>query len=150
MTKASTARGFTLIELMVVVAILAIIAAVGYPAYVDQIRDARRADCRAALVSFAGAMERHFTENNSYQGAAAGGGNTGAPDADVFSSTCPLDGNDAFYNLTIDSATTTQYELRAAPTGPQSDDECGTLTIDNTGSKGVENADGGLTAADCW
>lgn len=141
-------RGFSLIELMVVVAIVAVIAAIAYPSYLQQIRKTRRADCSGALVSLGSAMERYFTVNSTYQGAGAGGGNTGA--STIFSATCPVDGGTATYNLTIQAATASTYNLRATPIGPQAYDKCGTLTLTNTGLKGVTGQDAGVTWQECW
>ena len=140
--------GFNLIELMIVVAIIGIIAAVAYPAYQQQIRDSRRADCAGALTSLGSSMERFFTVNNTYLGAGAGGGNTGAPT--IFSTTCPVDGGDATYNLTIQAATASTYTIQAAPVGRQTADKCGTLTLSNTGLKGVSGASAGVTWDECW
>ena len=123
------ARGITLIELMIAVAIVAIIAAVAYPSYLEQVRKTRRSDCSGALASLGSAMERHFTVNSTYLGAAAGGANTGAPA--IFATSCPVDGGVATYNLTIQAATATTYTLQAAPTGPQSGDKCGNFTLTN-------------------
>lgn len=141
-------HGFNLIELMIVVAIVGIIAAVAYPSYLEQIRQSRRADCSGALASLGSSMERFFTINNTYRGAAAGGADTGAPA--IFSATCPVDGGAATYNLTIQAATGSTYTVQAAPVGPQANDECGTLTLTNTGLKGVTGADTGITWQQCW
>jgi len=141
--------GITLIELMIVIVIVGIIAAFAYPSYLDNVRDSRRAECSGALSGLANAMERFYSVNGSYLGAANGGANTGAPA--VFSTTCPADGSDATYNLTIVNPTTAStYTLRATPVGPQADDECGSLTLTNTGVKGVVDADAGVTWQDCW
>ncbi len=140
--------GFNLIELMIVVAVIGIIAAVAYPAYQQQLRDSRRADCAGALTSFGSSMERFFTVNNTYLGAGAGGGNTGAPT--IFSTTCPVDGGEATYNLTIQAATASTYTVQAAPVGRQTADKCGTLTLSNTGLKGVSGASAGVTWDECW
>lgn len=141
-------HGFNLVELMVVVAIVAIIAAIAYPSYTEQVRKARRAECGGGLTSLASAMERFFTVNSTYLGAADGGGNTGAPA--IFTSTCPVDGGDATYNLTISAATASTYTVQAAPTGPQAGDKCGTFTLTNTGLKGITGAADGKTSQDCW
>lgn len=140
--------GFSLMELMIVVAIVGILAAIAYPSYLEQMRQTRRADCAGALASLAGSMERFFTINNTYRGAGAGGGDTGTPT--IFSGTCPVDGGAATYNLTIQAADASTYEVRAAPVGVQANDKCGTLTLTNTGRKGVTGESGGVTWEQCW
>lgn len=141
-------QGFNLVELMITVAIVGIIAAVAYPSYQEQVRGTRRADCAGALVSLGNAMERFYTVNSTYQGAAAGGANTGAPA--VFPTSCPVDGGTATYNLTIQAATASTYTLQAAPVGAQAGDRCGSFTLTNTGLKGVTGAEAGVTWQDCW
>jgi len=59
-------RGFTLIELMVVVVIVAILVGIAYPAYVDQMRKTRRSEGKALLMELMSAEERHYTENGTY------------------------------------------------------------------------------------
>lgn len=142
-------HGFNLLELMIVVAIVGIIAAIAYPSYQEQTRKTRRADCSGALAGLGNAMERFFTVNSTYLGAAAGGANNGAPA--VFQTNCPGDGSAATYNLTIQvPAAGSTYALQAAPVGVQADDKCGTLTLTNTGLKGVTGQNAGLTPQDCW
>ena len=132
--------GFTLIELMVTVAIVGILAAIAYPSYQDSVRKSRRADASGALLGLANAMERHFTETNSYLGAADA--TTGVPT--IFATTSPVDGGTAYYNLTVDPATTaSSYTLNATPTGAQTGDSCGTLTLTQTGVKSP-------ATAGCW
>jgi type IV pilus assembly protein PilE len=137
-------NGFTLIELMIVVAIVGILAMVAYPSYDSSIKKTRRADAQGALQGLAQAMERHFTSNNTYLGAATGGGNTGAPG--IFPSESPLDGSTKFYNLTISAATATTFTLRAAPKGGQAGD--GNMELDNTGAKRWDSGDDGFDASD--
>ena len=144
----SRKRGFTLIELIIVMAIIAIIAAFAYPSYIDQVRATNRADCTGGLASLANAMERHYSINGSYLGAAAGGANTGAPG--IFDTTCPLDGGNATYNLTIQAATVSTYTLNATPVNNQANDRCGTLVITSTGAKSVAAAAAGVTWQECW
>lgn len=140
--------GFSLMELMIVVAIVGILAAFAYPSYLEQMRQTRRADCSGALASLGGAMERFFTINNTYLGAGAGGGDTGTPT--IFQASCPVDGGAPTYNLTIQAATGSTYTVQAAPTGQQASDKCGTLTLTNTGLKGISGATAGVTADQCW
>lgn len=138
----SKVHGFTLIELMIAVAIIGILAAIAYPSYQEQVRSSRRGDCTGALAGMANAMERHFTTNNTYVGAAVGA--AGIPDQ------CPVDGGTATYNLEIDAADASSYLIQAVPTGAQADDKCGTLTLSSTGEKGIDGAEAGLTWEDCW
>ena len=138
------ARGFTLMELMIVVAIVAIIAAIGYPSYQASVRKAHRADGKGALEGLAQAMERYFTANNTYLGAAAGGGNTGAPT--IYPTEAPLDGNNKLYNLTIQAATATTFTVRATPKNGQAGD--GLLELDNTGARRWDANNNGSFGAD--
>ncbi|MGZ8163523.1 MAG: type IV pilin protein [Methylobacter sp.] len=146
-----TQPGFTLIELMIAVAITGILAAIAYPSYQDSVRKSRRADAKGALLGFANAMERRFTESNSYLGAAgttATPADTGAPR--IYSTQSPVDGGPAYYNLRINAATASSYTLYAAPTGVQTNDKCGTLTLTQTGARNITGQTTGITVADCW
>lgn len=136
------ARGFSLLELMIVVAVVAILASLAYPAYQDHVRKTRRADAQGALVALSNAMERWYTENNTYLGAAAGGADTGAPA--VYATQVPVDGGTATYDLTIEAATGTTYTLRATPVNVQGGD--GYLELLSTGARGWDRNDDGDTA----
>ncbi|MGZ5008108.1 MAG: type IV pilin protein [Methylobacter sp.] len=138
-------KAFTLIELMVAVAIIGLLAGIAYPSYKDSVRKSRRADVKSVVLGLANAMERRFTETNSYLGAAAGSADTGAPG--IY--TVPA-ATASYYTVTISAATASSYTLSAAPTGAQSTDECGTLTLTHTGVKGITGAASGITATYCW
>ncbi|MCI0652876.1 MAG: type IV pilin protein [Methylococcaceae bacterium] len=127
-------KGFSLIELLVVIVIVSILAGIGYPSYQNSIRRSRRALAQADLLAFANAMERRFSLVNTYQGAAAGGANTGIPDPAIFQSTSPTTGGDAYYNLSIAQAPDpVHYTLQAVPIPSTSQASDGTLTLDEAG-----------------
>jgi type IV pilus assembly protein PilE len=121
--------GFTLIELMIVVVIVGIIAAIAYPSYQDYVERTRRVDAQGVLMEMSAAMERYYASNNSYEGAAAAGADTGAPE--IFPDESPLAGNPKYYDLTIQAANANAYTLRATPKGVQAGD--GNLELDSTG-----------------
>ncbi len=152
--KKQLQTGFTLIELMIVITILAILVGVAYPAYLDQVRKSRRADCAGVLTGLAAAMERNFTERNTYLGMAgtnAVPANSGTPNPARYPGKCPIEGAATYYNLAIDPApatTATTFVIRATPAGDQvRDGACAALTLTNTGIKGIT---GTGTVDRCW
>jgi len=142
--------GFTLIELMITVAIISILASIAYPSYQDSVRKSRRADAKGVLLGLTNAMERRFTEKNSYCDAALATGGTAVTDCGTATEdtgtpsiyTIPTE-TTSFYTVTISAATASSYTLSAVPTGAQTSDTCGTLTITQTGAKTP-------TTAGCW
>ena len=132
-------NGFTLIELVIAIAVIGLLAAIAYPNYTDYVRQAKRADCEAGLMQMASAMERDFSRTNAYRNI------TGAPVN--FGNQCPIDGGTRTYTLGYQALTATTYTLQAVPFGPQTSDDCGTLTLTNTLQKGQSS---GMLVADCW
>ncbi len=130
--------GFTLIELMITVAIIGILSSVGYPSYMSHIQKAKRSEAQAALVSMATAMEQWRVENNNdYTGVTVGTGDTS-----IFTDRVPTDGSGTqSYTLSIPTLATGNYTLQATPV---STDDCGTLTLDSTGVKASS------TGTNCW
>ncbi len=132
-------NGFTLIELMITVAIVAIIASIALPSYQTTVAKSRRADAKVALMGFANAMERHLTINNTFCNAADGsgsdtcgdGGNNDRGAPSIFSNRSPSDGNTIYYNLTISLVSASSYTLLATPVNGQTGD--GILTLTHTG-----------------
>jgi len=138
-------KGFSLIELMIAVAIVGIIAAFAYPSYQDQIRKSRRAQAKTDLLELAQFMERNFTITGRHNLNASGAAvNTAA----LPFSQSPKDGTGTkYYDLTLVAATTT-FTLTAAPkNGQQYDTLCMSLTINQAGTK-TESGTGSLQ--DCW
>ena len=145
MSRTYNNRGFTLVELMIVVAIIGILTMIAYPSYQDHVERTRRADSQGALMGLANAMERHFTANNTYKGAADSGSDTGAPA--IYPDEAPVDGSAKYYNLTIESADATKYTLRATPKNGQAGD--GILELTSTGIRSWDrNNDGTTTTAE--
>jgi len=136
--------GFTLIELMITVAIVAILTAIAYPSYTQYVRRAHRADAKTALLGDAQFLERNFTESNAYNKNAAGANIT---DTSLPHIQSPASGT-AIYTISVTTPTATTYTLTATPAsgGPMDGDVCGALTLTHQGVKGV----GGSTVEACW
>ena len=124
--------GFTLVEMMIVVAIAAILFAVALPAYQDQVRSTKRSDGKGFLMELQAAQERYFTQNVTYGTLAELGY------ADNVSP-------EGYYTIAITPADPdTTFTLSATPAAPFTDDECNVLTLTHTGLQGSDGPD------DCW
>lgn len=143
--KKISQKGFTLIELMIVVAIVGILAAVAIPSYMEYTRQAARSDAKSALLENAQFLERNFTESNKYDKDAS---NTAVTSSTLPVQKSPRDGAAKYQiNLTVTAST---YTLTAAPIsgGSMASDTCGSLTLNHLGQKGVSG--GTKSVADCW
>lgn len=129
--------GFTLIELMIVVAIVAILAAIAYPSYQEQVRRSNRTEGQRTMLETAQRLERCYTEYNAYD---AGGCNVNFP-------VVTEKGN---YSIAATTLTASTFTLTATRAGNQATDRCGNFTYTHTGVKGISGASAGLTANDCW
>lgn len=125
--------GFTLVELIIAVAIVAIITAVALPSYQNQVRKTKRADGKGFLLEIAAAQERFFTQNVRYGTLAQlGYADDESPEG--------------YYTINIARANNnTTYTLTASPLAPFVDDECGNLTLNNTNMR-----DSGGDNDICW
>jgi type IV pilus assembly protein PilE len=125
--KAARQRGFTLIELMITVAIIGILASIAWPSYTKYVRDARRAEAQSEMLRMQLGLEKWRANNNAYSNILA---NAGFTDTNTY------------YNYTITSASGSTYTINAAAQGAQtSDTGCTALTLDQSGTKGP---------ASCW
>jgi type IV pilus assembly protein PilE len=136
------ARGFTLVEVIIVVLIISVLAAIAYPAYQDSVMRTRRNAVKACMSEASQFMERFYTTNLRYDQTAAG--------VAVALPACAA-GTDVtnHYNVTLAAVARTTYRIQATPIGLQAvkDTKCGVLGIDNTGNK---TKTGTETVDICW
>jgi len=130
-------RGWTLLELMITLAVLAILTAIAYPSYSSFVIKSHRADGKALLYQAAQREQQFFTSNNAFTATAGSGG--------LGMSTASGEGH---YTLSI-AASATTYTLTATRVGSQTKDtRCGDLTLNHLGVRGIS---GGTSSADkCW
>lgn len=137
MNSQAGSRGFTLIELMVVVVIVSVLAMIAVPTYQQSVIKSRRADGRVVLNDTAQRLERCYTQFGGYNGAGC---------AIVDGET--IDSPEGYYTVTVAIPNAATYTLSAARQGPQVDDaKCGDLGIDNAGVRTITGTD---TLDHCW
>ena len=152
--KPGRVSGFSLVELMVVVAIVGFVAMIAYPSYQGFMVGSNRSVAQADLMSFAAAMERHKAANFTYEGAAAGGNDTGAPA--IYHTHSPSQEPATYkkYDLVIESvgANGNTHRLRARPVSTSAQAGDGDLFIYSDGRKAWDqDNDGSLSASEfCW
>lgn len=138
--------GFSLIELMIVVAVIAVIAAIGYPSYISSVVKTKRAAAEGCVSQYAGYMERFYTQNLRYDKDTAGGNNPVVGAAPTLTLDCAGPQNSgADYVFSVAAPTTSTFTVTATPKGAQQirDTTCGALSIDQAGTKLP-------TTSGCW
>ena len=131
-------NGFTLIELMIVVAVIALIVAIAYPSYLEHVTRSKRAQAQAALMKAVQLQERFYTVNGTYATNAQLPGLFGLAAGPVYSGENPGDEELAWYTLTVDNAGTCTplsvcVNVIATPKAGYTDDNCGILTQNTVG-----------------
>lgn len=129
-------RGMTLIELVVVVAIIALLASIAVPSYRQYVLRSNRAEAKAALLTVAAAQEKFYLQNNTYTDelTVAPPGGLGLVDTT----------ENGLYTIAVDDADVEGFTATATATGSQTQDaDCATFSIDQTGARTA-------TSADCW
>ena len=135
--KAKSA-GMTLIELMIVVAIVALLASIAVPSYRQYVLRSHRVQAKAALLNLAAAQEKFYLQNNTY---AANAALSTAPPAGLG---IPGTTEDGFYTIAINNASATAFTATATATGAQTaDSDCATFTINQAGARTA-------TTTKCW
>lgn len=148
-------RGFTLIELMIAMVVIAILAAVGYPSYLDYVARGKRAEGKGALLRAAQQMERFYSVNNCYPSNTANCSTKAACGANASTSALALchadiqafSGDSAAGSAYTITVTTNPQDFTVTATPVFTDAKCGNLTLTNTGAKGKTGTE---SMQNCW
>lgn len=139
MRHSSPAAGFSLIELMIVVAIVAILAAIAYPSYQAYVRQANRTDATKTMQLTAQSLQRCYSQNFTYAAACnIVAGATISPNL--------------FYTITVAIPDAQDYTITATPLAPPqlADTQCATFTLSSSGQQTAQNSGGINTTQACW
>ncbi|QJC56710.1 Type II secretion system protein G [Polaromonas vacuolata] len=145
-------RGFSLLEVMIVLAIVAILASISYPSYRESVAKTKRAQAAGQLLEVAQFMQRFYSQNDRYDQT-----NTAQPAAVVIPAVlanAPKDSPAANANYNISFAantlTSNSFTLQAVPANSMTGDRCGTLQLTSTGRRLITGNADGATLASCW
>lgn len=139
-------RGWTLIELVMVMAIMALLAAVAWPSYTQHLQRGHRLEAIAALLEAQHFMERYYTAYGRYSVEAGSGSSAVAPMLPLRLQNIPASGTR--YVLSVSQVAANSYTLSAVPTGSMANDSCGALTLTHTSVRGTTSRT--ASAAECW
>ena len=148
--RRDTSRGHTLADLLVALAIVALLATVAVPSYRAQLERARRSEARAALLAIAAAQEAHYLECRNYASTLDAGS---APSCDPSRLRLPDTAADGAYAVEITDADARGWSALATAqaSGVQGRDRhCREIGLDSAGHRTARDADGRSTDADCW
>lgn len=131
--------GFTLIEMLITVAVVSLLAAIAYPSYQDQVRKSRRAEAQSLLMDIGTRQQQRLLDVRNYAAS------TADLNVNIPTSVSP------YYTITINTpagAVPPTFTANATPLNSQAKDKCGTLGIDNTNTKTAIK--GGAAQTGCW
>jgi len=142
-------KGFTLVELMIVMSIIAILAAIAYPSYIDFVRKSRRADAQSALVNVQLAQQKLRSSCRFYASAMGEADSCGASAADSTVNVPPTS-PDGWYNLTLSNVSATGFTVTATGQRDQANDDERGVVCTMVLSVSAANPNGLRTPAECW
>lgn len=132
-------KGFTLIEMMIVIAVVGILASIAFPSYQDVVVKSRRQDAMDVLTGLASALERYKTVNNTYEGATLAGG------AAIYPAQSPIGSGTKYYDLEIieDDLKASSFTIQAVPVSGTSQAKDGVIELLSTNQRGWDEDDSG-------
>ncbi len=135
-------RGFTLIELMITVAVVGILAGIAYPSYLDQVRKSTRTEATTAALECAGIQERRYTLRNDYDNAACDNLSDSLENYEIAVThpSCQVNGNDTCFSIAVTPKT---------GSGQNDDSKCASFVLTDRGVRTSTNS-GGTASQDCW
>lgn len=145
-------QGFTLIELMIVVAIIGILSAIAYPNYTRYVQESKRTDATVAIMSAAQSQEKYYSQNLKYAFSRADLGISASSENDLYTITISGTESDGTTACTATSTSCTSYTITATAksgTSQYHDTDCRKMTYTNIGVKGAEDASGTASTV-CW
>lgn len=137
--RTESQRGFTLVELLIVVAVIAILASIAVPMYRDFVVRANRSDAIIALTELANLQEKHYSNELAYT-------------STIGDLNYPSSSPEGFYNLQVSTGGTIGYTLTAVPVGRQleEDEACQQFTLNSFGQRSARDDGGNDTSQQCW